>query len=454
MVIVTAKGDTAGVSATAARIDQDLSALGAEISSLESLAADDATRARCRDLRTEIRAWSAMAEKIKTFAAAGQALEAADAGDAAGKSAERASVLAAAISKSATDALATAHADAQRSYRWSFATIVGGFVAALLAGGFVVWTLRHTKTSLGAVAARLREGSEVLVQAAGQVAASAQSLSRGASDQAAALEETSSSMEEMASMTRANADNSQQAAELMAQVGSEVDRSNTLLQEMVGSMESIRQSSVRVSKIIKTIDEIAFQTNILALNAAVEAARAGAAGMGFAVVADEVRSLAQRAAQAASDTAGLIDEATTSAEQGSARVQQAAHAIAQFTGSVGRVKGIADQVHEASRRQAEGIRQVSDAIAHMEQGTQTAAATAEESAAASLDLNGQADATMQLVRELEAMVGSGASTSASSPQASAPGAGRKIVAMRPRPVPAVESHKAAEPLGDGTFGSF
>ena len=127
-------------------------------------------------------------------------------------------------------------------------------------------------------------------------------LSRGATEQAASLEETSASMEEMASMTRRNAENAAQATRLVSDVAQQVTESNGALGEMVMSMAAIKESSNKVAKIIKTIDEIAFQTNILALNAAVEAARAGEAGMGFAVVADEVRSLAQRSAQAAGDT--------------------------------------------------------------------------------------------------------------------------------------------------------
>ena len=157
---------------------------------------------------------------------------------------------------------------------------------------------------LRTTAAELKQGAEQVVSAAGQVATSSQSLSQGATEQAASLEETSASMEEMASMTRKNAENAHQAATLVTGVAQQVDESNAALAEMVTSMSAIQESSNKVAKIIKTIDEIAFQTNILALNAAVEAARAGEAGMGFAVVADEVRNLAQRSAQAAKDTAG------------------------------------------------------------------------------------------------------------------------------------------------------
>ena len=164
---------------------------------------------------------------------------------------------------------------------------------------------------------------------------------------------------------------------------------------MVASMASIQESSQQVAKIIKTIDEIAFQTNILALNAAVEAARAGEAGMGFAVVADEVRNLAQRSAQAAQDTAALIEASIAKAGEGNAKVEQVAAAIAGITDERDKVKGLVDEVSVGQPQQAQGIDQVSQAIAQMEKVTQTTAATAEESAAASEELNAQAEGAMQ-----------------------------------------------------------
>src|SRR5262245_33629565 len=186
-------------------------------------------------------------------------------------------------------------------------------------------------------------------------------------------------MEEMASMTRQNAEHSHTAATLMGEVDGRVKGSNQALGDMISSMTSIQESSRQVAKIIKTIDEIAFQTNILALNAAVEAARAGEAGAGFAVVADEVRNLAQRSAQAARDTAGMTDASIQRTEAGSERVTEVAHAIAGITESVTKVKGLVEEVSVASRQQSTGIDQVSQAIAQMEKVTQTTAATAEES---------------------------------------------------------------------------
>ena len=170
-------------------------------------------------------------------------------------------------------------------------------------------------------------------------------------------------------------------------------------------MEGISDSSGKVAKIIKTIDEIAFQTNIRALNAAVEAARAGEAGMGFSVVAEEVRNLAQRSAQAARDTASLIEDSIAKSRAGSDRVDELARAIASITDSADAVKALVDAISTASKQQSEGIEQVSQAIARMERVTQETAATAEARAAASQQLNDEAETSMSVVSSVEALVG-------------------------------------------------
>ena len=282
--------------------------------------------------------------------------------------------------------------------------LVWGFAALVLAGiGIAYVIVRGTTRVLQAASGELAQGAQQVASASQQVASAAQQLSQGATEQAASLEETSASMEEMASMTRQNAENAQQAATLMAEVDRKVQSSDVVLTDMVTSMTSIQDSSTKVSKIIKTIDEIAFQTNILALNAAVEAARAGEAGMGFAVVADEVRTLAQRSAQAARDTAGLLEESSTKAAQGTTKVNEVVSAIAAITGTVTTVKGLVDEVSVASRQQAQGIEQVSQAIAQMEKVTQSTAATAEESAAASEELSAQAESSLLVVARLQAL---------------------------------------------------
>src|SRR6185295_9440296 len=204
----------------------------------------------------------------------------------------------------------------------------------IVAAAAVAYLARGVNATIFALTNNLAAGTQQVVSAASQVSALAQSLSHGATEQAASLEETSASMEEMASMTRRNAENATQATRLVTDVADQVTASNAALLQMVTSMAAIKESSNKVAKIIKTIDEIAFQTNILALNAAVEAARAGEAGMGFAVVADEVRNLAQRSAQAAKDTAGLIEESIARSQEGATNVQQVATAIEAITGSV------------------------------------------------------------------------------------------------------------------------
>jgi ABC-type transporter Mla subunit MlaD len=279
-------------------------------------------------------------------------------------------------------------------------------VAGVSGVALLVWLMRRTIVRpLARSLSALTDGANQVAAAAGQVAGSSQSLSQGATQQAASLEETSASMEEMSSMTRQNAEHSQQAADRMATTEQQVKTASGALTDMVTSMTAIKDSSDKVSRIIKTIDEIAFQTNILALNAAVEAARAGEAGMGFAVVAEEVRGLAQRSAQAAHDTAHLIEESIANVNQGHARVGDVSGAMDAIAESASYVRGLIDQVSVASRQQAQGVEQVAQAIAQMEKVTQTTAATAEESAAASEELAAQAETAKEIVRSLESLAG-------------------------------------------------
>ena len=340
--------------------------------------------------------------------------------------------------------------------RLALMTMLAGVIAAFVLAVVVV---RSVSRRLNEAVISLNEGAQQVVATSEQVAGSAQSLSQGASEQAASLEETSASMEEMASMTRRNAENTRQAVGLVVDVHSKVHESQSALGEMVSSMSAIKESSLKVSKIIKTIDEIAFQTNILALNAAVEAARAGEAGMGFAVVADEVRSLAQRSAQAAKDTAGLIEESITKAQTGNIKVEQVAAAITGITDSVNKVKGLVEEVSEASHQQSQGLDQVAQAISQMEKVTQGTAATAEESAAASEELSAQANTTMEVVGQLRTLVGVKADAHA------APVRRKSAKAAKHASVLAMPARRTAKatPLSNeeifplektGTYGSF
>jgi len=276
---------------------------------------------------------------------------------------------------------------------------------SVVVGILIVFTVRQINARLRKAISELAEGAGQVASAATQISSSSQSLAQGASQQAASLEETSASSEEINSMARKNAENSQSAAGLVTQSQQKFSETNHSLDKMVTAMSDINASSDKVSKIIKVIDEIAFQTNILALNAAVEAARAGEAGMGFAVVADEVRNLAQRCAQAANDTATLIEESIAKSNDGKTKVDQVATAIRAITEESDKVKTLVDEVSLGSQEQTRGIEQVSRALTQMEQVTQQSAANSEESAAAAEQLTAQASALMDVVAQLGGMVG-------------------------------------------------
>jgi methyl-accepting chemotaxis protein/methyl-accepting chemotaxis protein-1 (serine sensor receptor) len=301
------------------------------------------------------------------------------------------------------------------------------------------------------VASEIAESSSQVSNAATQVASSSQSLAQGASEQAASLEETSASTEELTSMTRKNAENSQAVARLMAETETKVGGANTALDQMMTSMREIDASSDKVAKIIKVIDEIAFQTNILALNAAVEAARAGEAGMGFAVVADEVRNLAQRSAQAAKDTAALIEDSIVHSKEGTTRLDQVAEAIRSITASSAQVKMLVDEVSLGSQEQARGIEQIAKAVVQMQQVTQKTAANAEESASASEQMSAQAESMKGSAGQLQDVVGAEkARTSAvrGSMQAATP------IMTLPRQLSAKPAAKADTFPLDGDFQEF
>jgi hypothetical protein len=317
--------------------------------------------------------------------------------------------------------------------------VLGGVATALLAGAalFVAYTLsRPVLASLEDI----RLGAEEIGAASRQVAGSAEGLARDASSQAAALEETAAALEEMAGLTRRNSEIAQQARGVASNARTAADAGAAQMQAMQAAVGDIRSASEDVTKILKTIDEIAFQTNILALNAAVEAARAGEAGAGFAVVAEEVRALAQRCAAAAKETAGRIEAARVKSGQGVAISTEAAASFAQIQGQVQQLDTLVVELATAATEQSKGIAEVNASVSHLDKVTQTNAATAEENAASSEELNGQSvglkqtvGALFQLIggrREQDALGGSGevradgrrrADERAAAPQATRPG---------------------------------
>jgi methyl-accepting chemotaxis protein len=281
-----------------------------------------------------------------------------------------------------------------------------GLAAIVLGVGLSVIVARSITGPLQQIAQSLDSGSEQTAAAAGQVSDTAQVLSEGASEQAAALEETSASLEEVTSMTKSNADNAAKAKEISAETRIAADVGAADMDQMKGAMDAIKLSSGEIAKIVKTIDEIAFQTNILALNAAVEAARAGEAGMGFAVVAEEVRALAQRSAQAAKETAAKIEDSVSKSENGVRISGKVAESLQQIVERARKVDTLVAEIATASKEQNQGISQVNTAISEMDKVTQSTASTAEESAAAAEELNAQSVELGRIVGELGALVGS------------------------------------------------
>jgi methyl-accepting chemotaxis protein len=288
-------------------------------------------------------------------------------------------------------------------YDW-FIMIVAAS-ALLLGVGAAAWLTRLITRPLRAIADDMTGNANQTAAAASQVSAAGQSLAQGASEQAASLEETSASLEELASMVRQGADSAAEINQLMsveaaANFGSVNDRMTAMEQ----AVKEATRASQETARIIKTIDEIAFQTNILALNAAVEAARAGEAGMGFAVVADEVRNLAQRSAQAAKETQQLIEQSSVKSQE-TLRLYGEVSALIGKNGEIaGRVSGLVAGMAGAAREQRQGIDQITTAMAQLDKVTQSTAASAEESAAAAEELFAQTETTKASALDLMTLV--------------------------------------------------
>jgi methyl-accepting chemotaxis protein len=366
----------------------------------------DSEKAAFDRLETNIATWLSITEKVNAMTLAGNPAEGA-----------RTSQQSTRPYAQASDKAKTELLDLQReslrasslkmqSYRaWAFWLSVAGGALAVIVAGFVLLVIHRLDSNLRGVIRELTMGAQRMEGASTQISVASQSVARIASQQAASLEETASSAEEISSISQQNADSATAAASVVAEVDGRAREGNTAIQALTSSMEEIGTSSERISKILRVIDEIAFQTNILALNAAVEAARAGESGLGFAVVADEVRNLAHRCAQAAKDTAALVEDSLVKSGGGRERVQQVTAVFQQISGSTGKLKALIDNVNAGSKEQARGMTQIASAVSQMDRALQATAASAQESAAATAEMSSHSSIVGQVAERLNDMVG-------------------------------------------------
>jgi len=336
-------------------------------------------------------------------------------------------------------------ADAQRSADRAIHLIVAALAVSLGVAALLGWAVSTSSTRLlRLVADQLAHGAGQTASAAKQVSSSSQTLSQGSSEQAASVEEASASLEEMSSMVKLTAENAQKAKLLASEAHAVAQAGSATMVEMTEAMAAIDVSSAEVAKIVKNIDEIAFQTNILALNAAVEAARAGEAGAGFAVVADEVRSLAQRSAAAARETAEKIEAAIGSSRNGSKCSTRVGENLRQIADKVSATDALVGDIANSAKEQAQGIQQIHQGIAEVDKVTQGNSASAEESASAAEELHTQAGALREIVDRLQHLIGGAgeAGRARPDPKPSAKSSRRVVVES---PLPPGSGRKPATP---------
>ncbi|HOO33171.1 MAG TPA: methyl-accepting chemotaxis protein [Thermotogota bacterium] len=279
--------------------------------------------------------------------------------------------------------------------------LIVGVASGILVAILVV---RSIVVPLTEINSGLTEGAEQVAAASEQLSSASQQLAEGSSEQASSLEETSATLNESSSMIQQTSENTSKASELSQSASESSEKGSGEMREMMQSMIEIKESSGELSKIIKVIDDIAFQTNILSLNAAVEAARAGEAGAGFAVVAEEVRNLAQRSAKAAQDTTDIIEKNLQLSEAGVKVAQRVQEALQEINLQSNELNKLIEEINSASKEQTQGINQINTAVNQMEQVTQQNAANAEETASSSEEMSAQAESLNDIVSRLNEMI--------------------------------------------------
>lgn len=376
------------------------------VNDLRPLLQTEAEQKALNNLQALLPGWESLRQEMFRLAAAGDTEALSKLRNAeVRKTAEAVDMCAAALIELENKAMADAAADSQSSATRAFALQLLFIAVTVTAGGIVIMIIWRLGRVLAELAGHLRRSADRMANMSAQIGSQGESLAQASTEQAAAAEQTSAAAEEATVITRQSQEYTRTAANLMCEVDQATQAGTIALQEMISSMTLISQSSDGISRILKVIDEIAFQTNILALNAAVEAARAGEAGMSFAVVADEVRNLAGRCGEATKDTAKLIEESIARSRDGSEKLRKLSDLVHVIVARSKEVKGLVEQVQAAGQQHSIGIEQIAKAVTQIGLTTQQTAAGAEESATSGEEMTAQAQSLRGEAHRLEMLVG-------------------------------------------------